>query len=99
VAWDEISRPFACLRRSGAADLIGQATVIDGNAIEIHGSAFGFGPSTHQRPANPGSGSVGKFQECPKTLRATVDEDGHYFSSDHIKSSLHPILSGDRYEH
>jgi hypothetical protein len=30
-------------------DLIGQATVVDGDTIEIHGNAFAFGVSTRQR--------------------------------------------------
>jgi hypothetical protein len=51
-------------------DLIGQASAIDGDTIEIHRSAFGFGPSPHRRPTNPGSSRRGKFQEYPKTFGA-----------------------------
>jgi hypothetical protein len=40
---------------------MGQAAVIDGDTIEIHSSAFGFGPSTHQRLADLGSSSLGRF--------------------------------------
>jgi hypothetical protein len=53
-------------------DSIGQATAIDGDAIEIHSRAFGLGPSTHQKPTIPGSGRLGKFQEYPKTLARHV---------------------------
>jgi hypothetical protein len=41
--------------------LIGQAAVGDGNTIELHGSAFGFGPLTHQTLTNLGSSSLGKI--------------------------------------
>jgi hypothetical protein len=45
-------------------DSIGQATVINGDKIK-RAASFGFWLSTLQRPANPGSGSVGKFDEYP----------------------------------
>jgi hypothetical protein len=52
--WDEISRQFVCLTVP-AGDLIDQATVIDGDTIEIQ----------RRLRLSPGSGSLGNLKNAP----------------------------------